>query len=485
MAKKLYKKTGDKTYEIQGILPTETEWGKVVLTDTTQIITGAKTFNAPPNVNGKEIATTTFKTSNGGQLIIGKEGPNSGTMLQFDQTAGTTRLQFRASATPGAMVWSQPEKGAVLFFDLTDSKGVSQRTSLSARGGEIARTGDIGNGTITIQKNGKDVDSFTTNQSSGKKINLALAKGDVGLGKVDNTADKDKSVKHASSADDSTNAFKLVSEDKTTEYDYIDIFRIYGRVSALEQYTKVYYVDTNITTSNTHGIPINSKFENNAEMISSDMSTNFDTYPTNQCIYADRIGDVTPNELKVGDIIVIDGYLSRYVSDKTTVSTSSSGQASVIRVKFTAINKQYLDRINGKANASHTHAISQINNLQTTIDSKQNKITNPCSFDGSNGSYVKLIRTGTTNYYVYIQHGNVTYQGSTTQYPSVNVTFPQAFSGTPTVIVTFSPTSNSTGTYEALKVTNVTSTGFSVNTRMSASISAGYFRVNWIAIYTV
>lgn len=227
MAKKLYKKTGNKTYEIQGILPTETEWGKVVLTDTTQTITGAKTFNAPPNVNGKEIATTIFKTSNGGQLIIGKEGPNSGTMLRFDQTAGTTRLQFRASATPGAMVWSQPEKGAVLFFDLTDSKGVSQRTSLSARGGEIARTGDIGNGTITIQKNGKDVDSFTTNQSSGKKINLALAKGDVGLGKVDNTADKDKSVKHASSADDSTNAFNLVSTDKQTKYTAQDFLQIY------------------------------------------------------------------------------------------------------------------------------------------------------------------------------------------------------------------------------------------------------------------
>ena len=45
MAKKLYKKTGNNTYEIQGILPTETEWGKVVLTDTTQTITGEKTFD--------------------------------------------------------------------------------------------------------------------------------------------------------------------------------------------------------------------------------------------------------------------------------------------------------------------------------------------------------------------------------------------------------------------------------------------------------
>nr|DAI16797.1 MAG TPA: tail repeat-like protein [Caudoviricetes sp.] len=227
MAKKLYKKTGNKTYEIQGILPTETEWEKVVLTDTTQTITGAKTFNAPPNVNGKEIATTTFKTSNGGQLIIGKEGPNSGTMLRFDQTAGTTRLQFRASATPGAMVWSQPEKGAVLFFDLTDSKGVSQRTSLSARGGEIARTGDIGNGTITIQKNKTRVGSFTTNQNNNTTIDIPLAKSDVGLGNVDNTADKDKSVKHASSADDSTNAFNLVSTDKQTKYTAQDFLQIY------------------------------------------------------------------------------------------------------------------------------------------------------------------------------------------------------------------------------------------------------------------
>ena len=486
--------------------------GNYVTIDTAQTITGRKTFNSPANVNGQEVATAIFKTSNGGRLIIGKEGPNSGTMLRFDQTAGTTRLQFRASATPGAMVWTQPEKGATLYFDLTNSAGVSTRTTLDARSGTIARTSDIGNGKITIQKNGTEVGSFTTNQSSGKTINLTIAKSDVGLGNVDNTADKDKSVKYASSAGDASNAFKLVSEDKQTEYDWITIHNIFDRISDLERYTKVYSVDTNTTTSNNHGTPINSKFESNAEMISSDMSTQFDTYPTNQCIYADRVGDVTPNELKVGDIIVIDGYLSRYVSDKTTVSTSSSGQASVIRVKFTAINKQYLDRINGKANVGHTHAISEITNLQSTLngkanashthtisqintlqdalDRKQNTIQNPCSFTGSNGNYVKLIRAGTNNYYVEIEHGSVTYNGSATQYPEINVTFPHNFNvesvnDKPTVIVSFAPTSNSTGTYEALKVINVTSTGFTVITRMSASISGGYFRVNWIAIYTV
>lgn len=105
--------------------------------------TALNTFNAPTNVNGQEVATTTFKTANGGQLIVGKEGPNSGTRLRFDQVAGTPRLLFRATATAGAMVWSQPEKGAALYFDLTDANGNTQRSTLSARGGEIARTSDI------------------------------------------------------------------------------------------------------------------------------------------------------------------------------------------------------------------------------------------------------------------------------------------------------------------------------------------------------
>ena len=153
--------------------------GNYVTIDTAQTITGRKTFNSPANVNGQEVATAIFKTSNGGRLIIGKEGPNSGTMLRFDQTAGTTRLQFRASATPGAMVWTQPEKGAKLYFDLTNSAGVSTRTTLDARSGTIALTSDIGNGKITIQKNGTDVGSFTTNQSGSKTIDLTLGVSDV------------------------------------------------------------------------------------------------------------------------------------------------------------------------------------------------------------------------------------------------------------------------------------------------------------------
>lgn len=210
--------------------------GNYVTTDTAQTITGRKTFNSPANVNGQEVATAIFKTSNGGRLIIGKEGPNSGTMLRFDQNAGTTRLQFRASATPGAMVWTQPEKGAVLYFDLTDSKGVSHRSILSARDGEIARTSDIGNGKITIRKNGTEVGSFTTNQSGNETIDLTLGVSDVsGLkSTLDGKMDTYTITKEPSSM--GKNGFAQFGYDvsyKLTQY--YGLSRAFGYVRAVEK----------------------------------------------------------------------------------------------------------------------------------------------------------------------------------------------------------------------------------------------------------
>ena len=90
-----------------------------VTLNTAQTITGVKTFNAPKSASGEQ-ATATFKTANGGQIIFGKEGPNSGSMIALDQVVGTRRLNFRASATPGAIVWSQPESNSSLYYDVTN-----------------------------------------------------------------------------------------------------------------------------------------------------------------------------------------------------------------------------------------------------------------------------------------------------------------------------------------------------------------------------
>lgn len=55
----------------------------------------------------------------------------------------------------------------------------------------------VNNSTITIQKNGTAVDSFTLNQSSDKNINITMSKSDVGLGNVDNTSDANKPISTA------------------------------------------------------------------------------------------------------------------------------------------------------------------------------------------------------------------------------------------------------------------------------------------------
>lgn len=51
---------------------------------------------------------------------------------------------------------------------------------------KAARYPTIGNATLTIQKNGTTVNSFTANATSNKTINITMTKGDVGLGNVGN-----------------------------------------------------------------------------------------------------------------------------------------------------------------------------------------------------------------------------------------------------------------------------------------------------------
>jgi hypothetical protein len=115
-----------------------------VQTSGNQTISGIKTFNAPSNTNQTEQTTMKLKTSNGGAIIFGKEGPNSGTMIRLDQADGTCRLRFRASNTSGAMIWEQPEKDAMLYVDLGNSAGTGvNRITFPRAGGTLALTSQI------------------------------------------------------------------------------------------------------------------------------------------------------------------------------------------------------------------------------------------------------------------------------------------------------------------------------------------------------
>lgn len=170
---KLSQLTNDAGFLTVSTLPTN-----LVTTDKAQTITGLKTFAAPANISGTEQSTAIFKTSNGGQLIVGKEGANSGTMLRFDQVAGTVRLRFRASATAGAMVWEQPEQGAQLYIDLGKSGADYRRITFPSAAGTLALTSqitaDTGATSVEVVGSGNAVTAANYTASTRK---LTLTKG--------------------------------------------------------------------------------------------------------------------------------------------------------------------------------------------------------------------------------------------------------------------------------------------------------------------
>ena len=167
---------------------------------------GVQTVNAPANISGSEQATAKYKTANGGSITFGKEGANSGTMIRLDQNDGTCRLRFRSSATAGAMVWEQPEKGAQLYVDLGANGSDYRRITFPSNGGTLALTSQlptVNNGTLTIQKNGTTVKTFTANQSSSVTANITVPTkaSDVNALSLDGgTINKSKTIKMDASA---------------------------------------------------------------------------------------------------------------------------------------------------------------------------------------------------------------------------------------------------------------------------------------------
>ena len=122
------------------------------------------------------------------------------------------------NAKTGAVVLGASDVGAVAISDVTQTLGSSTTKvpsekavadALSGAGagdmlkatydptGSVAQAGGIpdyvadqlptvNDATLTIQKNGTAVGTFTANASTNKSINITMAKGDVGLSNVDN-----------------------------------------------------------------------------------------------------------------------------------------------------------------------------------------------------------------------------------------------------------------------------------------------------------
>ncbi len=101
----------------------------------------------------------TIPTVNNATLTIQQNGTNVQTFTANQSTDVTANITVPTNTS-----------------DLNNDSGFITSSSLPT----------VNNSTITIQKNGTDVDSFTTNASSAKTINLTLSKSDVGLSNVEN-----------------------------------------------------------------------------------------------------------------------------------------------------------------------------------------------------------------------------------------------------------------------------------------------------------
>ena len=145
------------------------------------------------------------------------DGVTSNVQTQLNKKLETAPVTS-VNAKTGAVVLAASDVGAVAISDVTQTLGSSTTKvpsekavadALSGAGagdmlkatydptGSVAQAGGIpdyvagqlptvNDATLTIQKNGKAVGTFTANASANKSINITMAKGDVGLSNVDN-----------------------------------------------------------------------------------------------------------------------------------------------------------------------------------------------------------------------------------------------------------------------------------------------------------
>ena len=143
-------------------------------------------FLSPANASGTEQSSVVVYTSNGGSIRLGKEGPNSGSMIRLDQKDGTCRLRFRSSSTAGAMVWEQPESNSALYLDVSNVffRQTSTVNFNNYKTADYLYTNSSGNlqkgtfKTLTIQKNGTNVATFKGN-SNNTTANIEINTIDV------------------------------------------------------------------------------------------------------------------------------------------------------------------------------------------------------------------------------------------------------------------------------------------------------------------
>lgn len=345
---------------------------------------GTTNFNGTTKVNGNEIASKGYVDGIFDSKLNASEATNFAKFTKFDSdtlkmtgarlyrtsagdavdrssmygyssqnTHGTTYTRFAGMATIGS---------SQAFI------GYYQYTKADGSGGDY-----IGNVTLS---NGR-LARINGSLSSVNELTDAYAV----LSDLNNKANKT----HTHAISDVTNLQTSLDEKASKS----DVDSMNSQIDLLKLHNKVYYIYTWRTDSDFYGqgSAINEQFETNNAVFSVEMQVHIDTTPAkNACLNAQYVGVLTAKDLKEGDIIVVAGYPPRYISD--VIVHSRNGITRYITYQFSILNKQFLDRINGKANVGHTHAISEITNLQSTLNGKQATLVSGTNIKTINGNSI-------------------------------------------------------------------------------------------------
>jgi len=161
--------------------------GKVAVSNVTSTELGyldGVTSNVQTQLNKKlESAPVTSVNSKTGTVVLGASDVGAVATSDVTQTLGTSTTKVPSEkAVADALSGAGAGDMLKATYDPTgaveDAGGIPDYVA-----GQLPTVNDA---TLTIQKNGTAVGTFTANASANKAINITMAKGDVGLSNVDN-----------------------------------------------------------------------------------------------------------------------------------------------------------------------------------------------------------------------------------------------------------------------------------------------------------
>ena len=327
-------------------------------------------------------ATTLGGVKIGNNLSITEDGTlsaNAGTAGTTDYTQLENKPQINSVELTGNKTLDDLGIQAKGNYQPAGDYAAESHTHTKSEITDFPTIPTVNNAVITIQKNGTKVDSFTANQATAKTINITVPTNAADVSALPSTTKYAKDLSVTIDPDTFVITAILKDQDGTAlQTQTIDLPLESVVVSGSYDKTNKKIVLT-LQSGSTLDIPV-------ADLIAGLQTEITETNKLN----ADLIEDGLTNKVVTEAEKTTWSGKQDKISDLTTIrSNAQAGKDASTTISG------YGDVVTHDASdfapASHNHAISEITNLQATLDGKQSKITSTSKLDAD------LIADGTTN----------------------------------------------------------------------------------------